>query len=446
MSITKKLLLAFVLVSVLPILALGIYIYRIQNAAALEREAAELDAKARQVTAGIESRLQAQRHLSKHLSTDITVRRFFSLTAQGKEDVPAMNAWLLAHEKASKELEAVFLVDRSGVCLASSQPDFLGVSYAFRDYYQEGLAGRSYLSDWHLGLKRKGPCLFGESPVFEGTNVVGMVIVRFSTASIQEAIGALGNEFTDAFLINSMGIVLAHSSSNNIYHTTRPLAPEELEQIRRNRQFMNLELPPLSEESEALQVLRYTPKSTNRWVVKYSFNHHQKQAGLVRLSELPWLLGIAIDADVIRQQSRHILIHTFLFTSFAGLLALLASLILTRRLMRPAHDLAETIQKFTAGDMQARCVVSSSDELGEITKAFNHMAETIDAQNKKLNQRVQTLEGILPICAWCKKIRNDHGEYEPVETFISKRSEAVFSHGVCEACKQKLEAELESGD
>ncbi|TFG68787.1 MAG: hypothetical protein E4H27_07675 [Anaerolineales bacterium] len=55
-----------------------------------------------------------------------------------------------------------------------------------------------------------------------------------------------------------------------------------------------------------------------------------------------------------------------------------------------------------------------------------------------LRKRVSTLEGILPMCASCKKIMNEKGVYEPVETYISNHSKAEFSHGICPDCIKKL--------
>ena len=55
---------------------------------------------------------------------------------------------------------------------------------------------------------------------------------------------------------------------------------------------------------------------------------------------------------------------------------------------------------------------------------------------RALEHHVQTLEGLLPICTFCKSIRNDAGEWERLEKFISTRSEAQFSHGFCPACQK----------
>lgn len=56
---------------------------------------------------------------------------------------------------------------------------------------------------------------------------------------------------------------------------------------------------------------------------------------------------------------------------------------------------------------------------------------------QELERRVKTLEGLLPICSFCKNIRTEHGEWERLEKVIMERSEARFSHGFCPTCLKK---------
>lgn len=48
--------------------------------------------------------------------------------------------------------------------------------------------------------------------------------------------------------------------------------------------------------------------------------------------------------------------------------------------------------------------------------------------------RVRKLEGMLPICMHCKRIRDAHAHWEPLEVYIGARSEAEFTHGICPEC------------
>jgi hypothetical protein len=52
--------------------------------------------------------------------------------------------------------------------------------------------------------------------------------------------------------------------------------------------------------------------------------------------------------------------------------------------------------------------------------------------------QIKTLSGLIPICASCKKIRDDKGYWNQLETYIKEHSEAEFSHGICPDCMKKL--------
>ncbi|HXR48073.1 MAG TPA: hypothetical protein VN784_11605 [Candidatus Limnocylindrales bacterium] len=58
-------------------------------------------------------------------------------------------------------------------------------------------------------------------------------------------------------------------------------------------------------------------------------------------------------------------------------------------------------------------------------------------QTRELARRVNLLEGILPICSLCKKIRDERGDWQPVEIYVSNRSEALFSHSLCPDCLKR---------
>ncbi|HEY5041106.1 MAG TPA: hypothetical protein VIK53_03815 [Verrucomicrobiae bacterium] len=58
-------------------------------------------------------------------------------------------------------------------------------------------------------------------------------------------------------------------------------------------------------------------------------------------------------------------------------------------------------------------------------------------QSRQLRRRVQALEGLLPICSFCKSIRNDRDEWVQIEKYIIGHTEATFSHGLCPDCARK---------
>ena len=70
----------------------------------------------------------------------------------------------------------------------------------------------------------------------------------------------------------------------------------------------------------------------------------------------------------------------------------------------------------------------------QIEEERNHLIESLQDSLAK----IKTLSGMLPICASCKKIRDDKGYWNQIEAYLSKHSEAEFSHGICPGCAKKL--------
>jgi len=90
------------------------------------------------------------------------------------------------------------------------------------------------------------------------------------------------------------------------------------------------------------------------------------------------------------------------------------------------------------------------DDVGRVM-GFHSVARNITGQKQSADERekligelqaalmeVKRLGGMLPVCAHCKKIRDDRGYWNPMETYISQHSEALFSHCICPECASKV--------
>ncbi len=81
-------------------------------------------------------------------------------------------------------------------------------------------------------------------------------------------------------------------------------------------------------------------------------------------------------------------------------------------------------------------IKSLNDEITE-RKKLEHEKEENIAKLKKALEDIKTLNGLIPICSHCKKIRDDKGYWNRLETYIDEHSEATLSHGICPECIKK---------
>lgn len=190
-------------------------------------------------------------------------------------------------------------------------------------------------------------------------------------------------------------------------------------------------------------------------------------------------IGVPIEvtyADI----SKHTLI--FFIPAFSLIcLTLIISFFLYRQLViNPMNDLQEGVRKLSQGDYQSQVDAEKAGELQELAEAFNTMSKRLSDNisrrekverdlrkthdelelrveertaelvktNEDLQQQIEkrkhaesemaTLSGFLPICSSCKKIRDDKGYWNQVESYIEKHSTAQFSHSMCVECADKL--------
>lgn len=143
-----------------------------------------------------------------------------------------------------------------------------------------------------------------------------------------------------------------------------------------------------------------------------------------------------------------------LFTIITTLIAF----IFCKYAAKPIVELAVVAQAIGDGHLDTSVKIHSKDEIGTLAKSLHQMAQKLKstmtsrdnlAAEKEAKEKViadlkialddiDTLSGIIPICAHCKGIRDDKGYWIQLEKYISDHSEAEFSHGMCDTCLNKL--------
>ena len=95
---------------------------------------------------------------------------------------------------------------------------------------------------------------------------------------------------------------------------------------------------------------------------------------------------------------------------------------------------------FDPGELRARV---------EVGQRMVEMQDALAAKIEELRQalgQIKTLRGMVPICANCKKIRDDQGYWHRLEVYVRDHTEAEFSHGICPECMKKLYPEFAPDD
>lgn len=100
------------------------------------------------------------------------------------------------------------------------------------------------------------------------------------------------------------------------------------------------------------------------------------------------------------------------------------------------HIFEITIQNLLENEAVKGIVINSHDITAR--RQAEEERERLILELRQALSEIKTLSGLLPICASCKKIRDDNGYWEQVESYVGKHSDAQFSHSICPECIKKL--------
>ena len=220
-----------------------------------------------------------------------------------------------------------------------------------------------------------------------------------------------------------------------------------------NQIVFNLEIIPLSnntlldQEKNIAKLLSYT---------KNNFIVHEHSDGILNgYSTFPdingkpvVLLKASFPRDIIA--TGLLTIRNLRILSFLACFVVIAVLFISINTLITGPIMKLVDHLFTSnatGNLEPIEFSRKQDEIGSLYEEFNSLTKKLNEKSrekeniiKDLNKalaEVKTLKGILPICAYCNKIRNDQGYWDQLENYIHDHSDAEFSHGICDECYQK---------
>nr|WP_320192615.1 HAMP domain-containing protein [uncultured Desulfobacter sp.] len=192
---------------------------------------------------------------------------------------------------------------------------------------------------------------------------------------------------------------------------------------------------------------------------EYFLNH-----GVKALKEIAHFMDVIVSetrfyaALNLKESWRQIIFQSV--SSAGSLLAVFLILFyINSKVIAPIGRLTSILRKLAKKQLDIDVPLQNEkNEIGEMAKALeifrqtsidldedNRLLQIAEAEKEKLISRlkkalkeVKTLSGLLPICSSCKKIRDDTGYWNHLETFIEKHSDAFFSHSMCQECSDKF--------
>jgi len=316
---------------------------------------------------------------------------------------------ILDHFHQALNVSVCYLMDNKGTTIASSNRkaphSFVGKNYSFRPYFQGAKQGAPsiYMA---LGVTSGKRGVYFSHPVYGKSSEIplGVVVVKGSVETFEEEINQAHEGIM--LLTNPNGVIFVTNHKNWLYHTLWKVTSEETKKIADSKQFGKGPWNWTGVEIRSNGVV------ADKSGVEYHI--HQTE-----INNYPgWKIIYLHDLRSVIKRISDPLFKTAGFTIFIVCLFIgLAVFLLYREASR---DIA-------------------------LRKKAEEERERIITELKQALDEVNTLRGILPLCSFCKKIRDDKGYWEQVDIYIHKHSQADISHSICPECmKQHYPEEYQS--
>jgi signal transduction histidine kinase len=417
----NKLLLCFLAVAVPPLMVMAVFQYLESSKYLFDMEEKGLSFHANIIAEQVDLYFDQMTNQLLAISMNHEIVDFLRRKDFSEQSVHRLNSFLdRIRGISSEEYSTIFVLDESGVCLASTDDRFINTDYAFRSYAKAIIEDSAaiHTSDFSIGLRSLVPGVFISAPV-RGKNgeLIGIAVLKIAGTAIwgiaesvdsggsddretgkRDGLGRLvgfllprAKDFSsapEASIVNEDGIIISHPDASLLYHSIDDLHPIVLASIAESRQFLGRDIKSLKNPF-LMNLHKKARLSSQTQAATYTFNKEVRVAAISPLKTRPWTIGVSVGYGRFSYLSR-LLFLKLLAILLVILLCLFPLSFLTSRLViKPLEDLICVIGRIRTGERSARVRTARKDEFGILAERFNELHDIINDYSQTLEEKVR---------------------------------------------------------
>lgn len=335
---------------------------------------------------------------------------------------------------ANPNITYIYSGYKNGELLINDYTSPEGYDVTVRPWYQEAMAAQPGIStgEPYFDINNK-ELLFatGKALSSHQNGYSGVVSIDSSMEIISDLLKQRGDVYRSSYsyVIKPDGVVILHHNSSYLNRSIHDIAGH----------------PVVLDKAEG--------------GLNYRLGSDEKIAYYSRNNEADWIIVTVADKNEIIEPIIWQMFYSFVLTGLIALfLGVAQSSWLSRRFSNPVIELHKRVNAIIRGNGKSKSdYIYPDNEIGVIAKEVGQLAEhelyikskqltELNIKLKKSLEEIKTLRGIIPICSYCKKIRDDEGIWNQLETYLYAHSDAELSHGACPECYKKQMAELDNNN
>jgi GAF domain-containing protein/HAMP domain-containing protein len=399
-SIRSKLTLTLLLVAILPLILQAVAYSWLAQSRLTDIAQQSLLAAAKQ-TAGRIDRFIKDGLLEARASARLPDVIDFLSAAPDQRNPTKVAAILDALSSKGLYIRSYAVFDTHGINLFDTSRLNMGIDDSAQPYVQTPLqTGETYVS-WVIFDQRSGEGLVHISaPIRSGSGVlIGVMRVAYSIGAFQDLVAQAkdlgGNESFGILLDENHFRVADGSTSTPSFKSVAPLSPELLATLRAAQRVpdvdeaqLSADLPKFEAGLAQAETQPFFVAEAGETIQNAESQHVPDQLAVVKLAERPWLMVFGQTQQALLTPVKN-LEHSSLFLVLAiSAITLLVAARISQTLARPIASLNITASKVAQGDLSARAVVETNDEIGALAATFNSMTTQLRGLIGSLEERV----------------------------------------------------------
>ncbi len=398
-----KILVAFLLVTIVPLAILGVYNNAVIRRNLREQGNRELENLANLTAAQLDSFVANQIDAVRVAASQPQLIHYLALYPANLRAGEARNdalAILNGFEQADPiYIESMGLLDLEGVNALDTEPRYIGRQEVTFEYFWRVLrSGQAYVSD--LNFRDRTPHIYFSAPVRnESGKIIGVIRVEYNGFILQSLVKPLVTQpgYLLSLLDQANYVRMAYSGRNyELHKSLRPISDQNLQLLQKEALLApgtsRDALAPSEDIISGLANITLSP-----YFSSYSADlGEQTVTTATALQNVNWLVLVNRSESSlfapIQAQTRGLILISLILLAVVALASLLAS----RILMEPVKALTQVAERITRGNLTARAQTSTRDEIGILAATFNNMTfqlrQALTGLEKRVQERTADLE------------------------------------------------------
>ena len=288
----------------------------------------------------------------------------------------------------NNKYSSIYLMDKEGNTLVSTDRNFEGKNYSFRPYFKDAMTGKSHVSV-AIGVTSKQPGYYFSHPIrIENEQIIGVMVTKMIPDAVHKLLVDSLQKRNNLMLVDEYGVVIYSTKQEFIYKSMGQLSEESKRIIEERKIYSGIDIEAI--DYQPLQ--DYLDNHYSGAISVELFDEHDNKLEILSMAKVdkyPFYVITEANEQQILEFANNIAFSLSFFVAMLAFIAAVVIFILLTNFFKPVAQLQEMALKISAGSFDHQLNIKTGDELEDLAVAMTTMTQKLKASYQNLNQQVE---------------------------------------------------------